>query len=1344
VDTALSSRDGEHRPDPPAGLLIGDRFRIERRIGGGGMGRIFRARDLHTDRAVAVKLLAAASERDLLRFEREALLLLRLTQTVAHPRIVGYVAHGVLADQPYLVMEWLEGEDLASRLRRGPLAVAETVTLLRGVAEGLSVLHRSDVVHRDIKPSNLFLRNGEIERVTLLDLGLAHWLRDAARLTKAGALLGTPDYMSPEQARSDRPVTPASDLFSLGCVLYECLSGRPPFHAEHMATALVRTLLEEPVSVRLRRPEIPGQLEALVHRMLQKEPLLRPATATELLPLLAELPLGSSARAPAPAELDLPPLSTEELRLFSVILAVPAAEKLRRWPQGSTLAEEDRDDTLPEHQEIQRALQRLNARCEQLADGTLLVALAWTGGAAEHAVTAARCALLVKEHWAGARVALATGRGVLTDGPLVGEGVDRALALLKNPGAPLPPGRPEPTDSGVLLDALSMQLLEGQAVLARRFDGQPVLQALQEPVIAQALPAAVADRQIPFIGRELELQQLLFELRHAAEESVAAAALVFGAPGIGKSRLLRELVLLGQAQLSSLQTLIGRGDPMRAGSPYATWIGALLGLCCLHGSEPVAFQRQRVFAVVAQHLPESEAGRVAEFLCELASLREAAGSSPEPSPLLSAARIDPRLMAQQVRRASLDLLAALCARGPVLLVLEDLHWCDTLSIRLVGEALEELAGAPLLVLGLGRPEMRQRLPEVWQRRVCVELQLPALGRRACERLARLVLGPAAAESQIVRIASQAGGNPLYLEQLLRAAAEGRGDELPATVLALLQSRVSLLSPEARRVAQAASIFGTSFWVGGVRALLGGSLSSAALEEAIEQLWRREVIERSSESRISGEREYRFLHALWRDAAYSLLTEENRQLGHRIAGEFLARAGEPDPLVIAEHLFTGGALEQALGHYLRAADHALHAGAPKLALQHAKQARLCRPDEAALGELLSVEARALSHRGRWQESLAHGSEGLSLIPAGRRAWYQIVQNQVSLGLMLGRGEVVTALTQQLLGALPEEDAHLEYAQSMSSLSVTYAMLGQRALALRLLERLREACALRLAQDLRLRGYLARARSSFLHLLGADPWQALFLSRQAWRAYVEAGDVIAATVSRASVVPFLVDLGAFDEAEAEADAVLCEAELPLLTTFLVVARVRLVRPTPERLTQIEQLCARAAPIIERQNNRIFQGLFGIAAAELASARGRTAEAEQGLRTALIQLAPVAALRPYAMRLLLRILLNQGRLDEAALLAAEAEHTVNELGPLGEFDIHLRQLSAEVSLAAGQHRSGCAALSRARDALLLRAGRILDRAARRRYLTAVPLNARVLVLSRRWLTDRSGSEDEGLDGG
>lgn len=1329
---------GELYPDPPAGSLIGERFRIECRVAGGGMGHVFRARDLDGSRSVAVKLLAAASERDLLRFEREALLLQDLARTVAHPRIVGYVAHGVhvhRGSRPYLVMEWLDGEDLAARLRRGRLSVAECVLLLRGVADGLMALHERDVVHRDIKPSNLVLRSSELEQVTLVDLGLARWLQEPVRLTNAGALLGTPDYMSPEQARSEREVTPASDLFSLGCVAYECLTGRSPFHADHMATVLVRTLLEDPLPVRQLRPDVSPQLDALLRRLLQKEPSNRPRSASELLSLLAELPLATPRPAPlnvAGAVVDPPRLSDEELQLFSVILAVPLASGA-----SSTLSIEERDDTLAAHQELQRALSRLSARCDQLADGTLLVALAWTGGAAEHAVTAARCALLVKERWAQARIALATGRGVLTDGPLIGEGVDRALALLRAAEPVVPEEH-----SGVLLDELSSELLKEQALLLRLPAGGMLLRGLVEP----ADPRTPSDRQIPFLGREPELDHLLHQLRTSIEDSEAFATLLLGAPGIGKSRLMRELVQRGKAVHPTLQTLIGRGDLMRTGSPYATWIGALLGLCGLHGSEPVAQQRQRLFAVVEQHLPESESARVAGFLCELAGLRDAGRDGGELSPLLHAARTAPRIMAQQVRRAALELLAALCARGPVLLVLEDLHWCDALSLTLVGEALSDLGHVPLFVLGLGRTETHDHLPETWTRHVRMELHLPALSRRAGERMARLVLGASAPEEMVVRIASQAGGNPLYLEQLLRAATEGRGGSLPATVLALLQSRISLFSAEVRRVAQAASLFGTSFWMGGVRALLGGSLPSTVLDEAIEQLRRREVIERCSESRLGGEREYRFLHALWREAAYSLLTDENRVLGHRIVGEFLARAGEPDPLVIAEHLFLGRMPEQALEHYLRAAELALHAGASELALQHAKKALACQPAGAAYGAVLSVESRALAQRGRWQDAIAYSIESLARLPPGQRLWYQTAQHQVSLAMMLGRSEVVAALTQQLLTTLPDEDAHLEYAQGMSLLSLTYASLGQRALALRLIERLREACGPRLAQHVRLRGYLARARGCFLALLGADPWQALQLQRQAWRAYVEAGDVISATVTRAAMVPFLLDLGAFDEAEAEAQAAGIEAErlpveLPLLVAHVAAARVRLVRPTPERLAQVERLCSRAVPIADRENNRLFQGVFRFLCSELLVARGQLAEAEQGLRASLQLFTPVKAIRPYPLRQLLQLLLNQGRLEEAATLAAEAERTLDEIGPLGEFDVHLRALGAEVHLARGQHRSGCEGIERARQALLLRADRIPDRAARRRYLTAVPQNARVMMLARRWLSDRPGSDDEGL---
>src|SRR5690606_2391513 len=128
--------------------------------------------------------------------------------------------------------EWLEGEDLASRLARGGLTLRESVQIMRDLAEGLAVAHRRGIVHRDLKPSNVFLREGRSDGATLLDFGVARRMRDArGPQTRTGALIGTPNYMAPEQASGDRAIGPAADVFALGCMLYECLIGAPPFVA---------------------------------------------------------------------------------------------------------------------------------------------------------------------------------------------------------------------------------------------------------------------------------------------------------------------------------------------------------------------------------------------------------------------------------------------------------------------------------------------------------------------------------------------------------------------------------------------------------------------------------------------------------------------------------------------------------------------------------------------------------------------------------------------------------------------------------------------------------------------------------------------------------------------------------------------------------------------------------------------------------------------------------------------------------------------------------------------------------------------------------------------------------
>jgi serine/threonine protein kinase len=148
--------------------------------------------------------------------------------------------------QPYLAMEWLTGEDLAKRLARGALSLADSLTVLRRTASALAVAHQRGIVHRDLKPSNLFLRDGEVDRVTILDFGIARRREASHAITGTGGIIGAPAYMAPEQARGERDLTPAVDIFSLGCVLFECLTGERPFVAERVVAVLAMIIFSEP------------------------------------------------------------------------------------------------------------------------------------------------------------------------------------------------------------------------------------------------------------------------------------------------------------------------------------------------------------------------------------------------------------------------------------------------------------------------------------------------------------------------------------------------------------------------------------------------------------------------------------------------------------------------------------------------------------------------------------------------------------------------------------------------------------------------------------------------------------------------------------------------------------------------------------------------------------------------------------------------------------------------------------------------------------------------------------------------------------------------------------------
>lgn len=271
-------------------------------VGSGGMGVVLKGFDRSLDRTVAIKVLAprlASSGAARRRFAREA----RAAATVLHPNVI--VIHGVSNDGtlPFLVMPYLRGESLQRRLNRlGPLATEEVVRIAQQIAAGLSAAHGQGLVHRDIKPANILLEDG-VDRVTITDFGLARAVDDAS-MTRSGVIAGTPQYMSPEQARGDN-VDARSDLFSLGSVMYAMCTGHPPFRAESSYGILRKITDTEPRSIRELQPQVPDWLERIISGLLSKCPDERFGTSVQVADLLQQCVahLEQPGKLPLPGEL---------------------------------------------------------------------------------------------------------------------------------------------------------------------------------------------------------------------------------------------------------------------------------------------------------------------------------------------------------------------------------------------------------------------------------------------------------------------------------------------------------------------------------------------------------------------------------------------------------------------------------------------------------------------------------------------------------------------------------------------------------------------------------------------------------------------------------------------------------------------------------------------------------------------------------------------------------------------------------------------------------------------------------------------------------------------------------
>ena len=307
--------------DPRSLTEIGP-YRIESRLGAGGMGEVYRAYDSRLDRSVAVKLIRPESSGDGVareRFRREA----RAAAGLSHPSIVQIYDILEFSEGDALVMELVEGDLLSQRIAQGPLEITECVRLAHQVAEGLAAAHRRGILHRDLKAENVLITPEGHAKI--LDFGLAKRVTDEseASLTRTGGVVGTFRAMSPEQARG-QPLGPQSDLFSLGVLLYEMLTGRSPFRADAATDTLVRVCTARQMPVRELRPGVPEGLSTLVDRLLEKDPALRPQSAREAVAKL-EAVAGASGAGP-----DTPPPPQDTLFDLPPGVFTPEGSP-RRW-----------------------------------------------------------------------------------------------------------------------------------------------------------------------------------------------------------------------------------------------------------------------------------------------------------------------------------------------------------------------------------------------------------------------------------------------------------------------------------------------------------------------------------------------------------------------------------------------------------------------------------------------------------------------------------------------------------------------------------------------------------------------------------------------------------------------------------------------------------------------------------------------------------------------------------------------------------------------------------------------------------------------------------------------------
>lgn len=568
---------------------------------------------------------------------------------------------------------------------------------------------------------------------------------------------------------------------------------------------------------------------------------------------------------------------------------------------------------------------------------------------------------------------------------------------------------------------------------------------------------------------------------------------------------------------------------------------------------------------------------------------------------------------------------------------------------------------------------------------------------------------------MVQLIERSDGNPLFLEELMREVALGTGERLPDTVRAMLAARFSRLAPEQRQVLRMASIFGETFWPGGVAKLCGQAKDRAWLEAWLESLVAQEVIERQRISRFPGEADYKFRHVLFRDTVYNLLTESDRVLGHRLAASFLSGAGETDDAILAVHFERGGEPQSALPHFIRAAERAVQNHHFNPALNYIERGLACGATAEARGTLLGLRCAFQVWSDQWDAAYAAGAEAIPLLQPGSWAWCKLMGHLFVLTFSSPERQAFAApLIQTFVPTEPYPDARAAYIESLSWLVITFSSLCHTETANGLLARIRAVAGEFTTLDPASQAWLRFCETAHSRMLGRDPWQNLVLAKHAAQSFAAAGDRRNQSQAESYVGLAQHELGDTLSAEVTLRGALARAhELgEQLQTHCASAYLAIVLAERGNQGALEQARSLARSVIDKEGaNFFFAGQAHSALARVALYAGNAEEAEREARQAMTLLAPTPTAHQHARVTLIRALLRQRKVT-AALEAVQA--TLEKACKVGGYqEIAVRLAAAAAYLEAGAKPQAKQILLAAIEALQQRCTAIVDSGWKSQYL-------------------------------